>query len=37
VKKTAEKLGGRAWLDAAYQAGARFCVYLPDRVRRSEL
>ncbi|MCE9624995.1 MAG: HAMP domain-containing histidine kinase, partial [Deltaproteobacteria bacterium] len=37
VKKTAEKLGGRAWLDTEYRSGARFCIYLPDRGRRPEL
>jgi signal transduction histidine kinase len=29
VKKTAENLGGRVWLDISYREGARFCVYLP--------
>ncbi len=29
VKKTAENLGGRAWLDESYTKGVRFCVSLP--------
>jgi len=37
VKKVAEKLGGRAWLDPAYQPGARLCVYLPDSKGKAEL
>lgn len=37
VKKTAEKLGGRVWLDTDYAGGARFCVYLPDLAPRREV
>lgn len=37
VRKATEKLGGRVWLDATYEGGARFCVYLPDRGPRREV
>jgi signal transduction histidine kinase len=30
VKKTAERLGGRVWLDEEYKRGACFRVFLPD-------
>ena len=31
VRKTAENLGGRVWLDPDYVLGSRFCVFLPDK------
>lgn len=37
VKKTAEKLGGKIWLDPEYKMGARFCIYLPDQGKAREV